>query len=99
MRNAWRIAGGEGMAANTANKRVLVTNKDGSQGVVTVNNELGMKGGDRDAVRARLAMQGVDAQNIELHGGLDTTEKPKRVSYSLPFSLLLSSPLPILTLS
>jgi calcyphosin len=82
MRNAWRIPGGIGMAANTANKRVLVTNKDGSQRVVTVHNELGMKPGDRDAVRARLAQQGVNAENIELHGGLDTTEKPRKVPLS-----------------
>jgi calcyphosin len=82
MRNAWRIPGGIGMAANTANKRVLVTNKDGSQRVVTVHNELGMKPGDRDAVRARLAQQGVNAENIELHGGLDTTENPRKVPLS-----------------
>ncbi|RYG62442.1 EF-hand domain-containing protein, partial [archaeon] len=36
IRNAWRIAGGTGMAANTANRRVLVTNKDGSQSVQTI---------------------------------------------------------------
>mmetsp|Transcript_9325 Transcript_9325/g.14050 ORF Transcript_9325/g.14050 Transcript_9325/m.14050 type:complete len:1135 (+) Transcript_9325:93-3497(+) len=78
IRNAWRIPGGEGMAANTANKRVLVTNKDGSQSIATVHNELGMKPGDRDAVRSRLAQQGIDAANVELHGGIDTTEKPKK---------------------
>ncbi|CAE7618916.1 Capsl, partial [Symbiodinium microadriaticum] len=75
IRNAWRIPGGVGMAANTANKRVLVTNRDGSQKVVTVQNELGMKPGDRDAVRGRLAQQGLDPVDIELHGGMDTTEK------------------------
>jgi Ca2+-binding EF-hand superfamily protein len=78
IRNAWRIAGGTGACANTANKRVLVTNKDGSQRVVTVNNELGMKGGDVDAVRNRLAQQGISGGAIELHGGADTTEKPKK---------------------
>jgi hypothetical protein len=78
IRNAWRIAGGTGMAANTANKRVLVTNADGTQAIVTVNNELGMKPGDRDAVRARLMQQGVNAANVELHGGVDITEKAKK---------------------
>ena len=39
IRNAWRIAGGEGQAANTANKRVLVTNKDGTQSVQTLEKE------------------------------------------------------------
>eukprot|EP00604_Paraphysomonas_vestita_P002308 CAMPEP_0174818508 /NCGR_PEP_ID=MMETSP1107-20130205/1201_1 /TAXON_ID=36770 /ORGANISM="Paraphysomonas vestita, Strain GFlagA" /LENGTH=327 /DNA_ID=CAMNT_0016030435 /DNA_START=313 /DNA_END=1296 /DNA_ORIENTATION=+ len=78
IRNAWRIAGGSGMAANTANKRVLVTNKDGSQSVTTIQNELGMKPGDRNAARSRLAMQGVDAESVDLYGGLDTTEKPNK---------------------
>jgi Ca2+-binding EF-hand superfamily protein len=78
IRNAWRIAGGVGMAANTANKRVLVTNRDGSQSIATVEHELGMKAGDKDAVRSRLARQGIDAASVELHGGLDTTEKPTR---------------------
>ena len=88
IRNAWRIAGGSGACANTANKRVLVTGKDGKQRVVTVNNELGMKGGDVDAVRERLAQQGISGGEIELHGGLDTTEKPKKVSF-LNFTLCL----------
>ncbi len=77
IRNAWRIAGGEGMAANTANKRVLVTHKDGTQRVVGINNELGMKAGDKAAIRSRLAGQGVEAMDVELHGGVDTTEKAK----------------------
>jgi len=81
IRNAWRIAGGEGAAANTANKRVLITNKDGSQQVVTVNNELGMKQGKDQAamadIRKRLGQQGVEASNIELFGGMDNLDKPK----------------------
>ena len=92
IRNAWRIAGGTGMAANTANRRVLVTNKDGSQSVVGINNELGLKADDKEGMRARLARQGVDAANIELYGGMDTTEKPKKVyiypENSLKFFLL-----------
>merc|ERR1711871_1171779 len=82
IRNAWRIAGGVGAAANTANKRVLVTGKDGKQQVVTVNNELGMvQGKGKDAIadiQKRLGQQGIDASNIELFGGMDTTEKPKK---------------------
>ena len=83
IRNAWRIAGGEGAAANTANKRVLITNKDGSQQVVTVNNELGMKQGKDQAamadIRKRLGQQGVEASNIELFGGMEISDKPKKV--------------------
>jgi hypothetical protein len=29
--------------------------------------------------RSRLARQGVNAENIELYGGLDTTEKAKKM--------------------
>eukprot|EP00606_Chrysophyceae_sp_TOSAG23-5_P000814 GSChrysophyteH2.ASY1.ANO1.1620.1 assembled CDS len=77
IRNAWRIAGGEGASANTANLRVLVTDKDGKQRVATVEKELGLKQGDRDEIRKRLMAQGVDASNVELYGGMDSTEKPK----------------------
>eukprot|EP00605_Chrysophyceae_sp_TOSAG23-4_P001099 GSChrysophyteH1.ASY1.ANO1.1205.1 assembled CDS len=79
IRNAWRIAGGEGYAANTANLRVLVTDKDGKQKVATVEKELGLKQGDREEIRKRLMAQGVDASNVELYGGIDTREKPKAV--------------------
>jgi calcyphosin len=75
IRNAWRIPGGTGAAANTANKRVLVTNKDGSQSIQTIEQELGMKPGDKEDMRARLARQGVHAENIEMHGGVDTRTK------------------------
>jgi len=42
LRNAWRIAGGAGQAANTANLRVLVTRADGTQGIETVKDDLGI---------------------------------------------------------
>ena len=76
IRNAWRMAGGKGMAANTANKRLLVTNKDGSQQVVTVENELGVRPGDAEGYRRRLAQQGVEGE-LGMYGGVDTTEKAK----------------------
>jgi hypothetical protein len=78
MRNAWRIAGGTGAAANTANKRVLVTNRDGTQSVQTIHNELGMKPGDKEEARCRLAMQGVDAADIGMHAGVDNRSKAAR---------------------
>jgi hypothetical protein len=71
IRNAWRMAGGVGQAANTANLRVLVTDQNGRQYVETVKDELGMKPGDRDAIKARLARQGVNAANIDTKGGVD----------------------------
>ena len=44
MRNAWRISGGKGQCANTANRRVLVTHKDGRQTVEEVKNDFGVRG-------------------------------------------------------
>ena len=80
IRNAWRMAGGKGMAANTANKRLLVTNKDGSQQVVTVENELGVRPGDMEGYRRRLAQQGVEGE-LGMYGGVDTTERATKVRY------------------
>ena len=76
MRNSWRIAGGEGQAANTANRRVLVTRPDGSQAVVTVNDDLGLTK-DKDAIRGRLAKQGEQVSGLDLYGGLDATERAR----------------------
>ena len=72
------VAGGEGAAANTANKRVLVTNRDGSQSVQTIHNELGMRAGDREDARRRLAAQGIDAAEIGMHAGVDNRDKSAR---------------------
>ena len=71
IRNAWRISGGEGAAANSANRRVLVTDKDGRQRVEEIKNDLGLKAGDKAGMLARLKAQGVDAAHIELYGGLE----------------------------
>ena len=57
MRNAWHISGGEGVCANSSNKRVLVTNADGSQSVVEIKNDLGLKAGDKAGMMARLQAQ------------------------------------------
>ena len=78
IRNSWHIAGGQGQYENTANKRVLVTRKDGTQAVVGVNDDLGVGSGDKDGYRARLGKQGEDVDMLELFGGMDTTEKAKR---------------------
>ena len=82
MRNAWRIAGGEGYAENTANRRVLVKNADGSQSIQMIRNELGLRAGDVDGVKARLAQQGVNAASVEFYGGIDT--RPKGATMNRP---------------
>jgi hypothetical protein len=71
IRNAWHMSGGEGWAANTANRRVLVTRGDGSQYVEEIKNDLGLRAGDRAGMMSRLQAQGVDASNISLFDGGD----------------------------
>jgi Ca2+-binding EF-hand superfamily protein len=68
IRNAWHISGGTGAAANSANRRVLVTDaQDGSERVVEVTNDLGL-GTDVSAIKARLRTQGVESSHIYLFG-------------------------------
>jgi Ca2+-binding EF-hand superfamily protein len=71
IRNAWHISGGEGAAANSANRRVLVTRADGSQYVEEIRDDLGLKANDKDGMMARLRQQGVSAASISLFDGGD----------------------------
>ena len=67
----------QGQAANTANRRVLVTDKNGKQSVQTINDELGMNGKDMGDVKRRLGKQGVDTSNVEMYGsGENRMDKP-----------------------
>jgi len=76
IRNAWHISGGEGVAANSANRRVLVTRADGSQYVEEIKNDLGLRSDDRTGMMARLQAQGVTAANVALYGsGGDDSNK------------------------
>lgn len=71
IRNAWHIPGGEGWCANTANVRLLVVSKDGSQKVVMIENDLGLNLHDRSAVLAALASQGItDIAKYTLSGDI-----------------------------
>jgi hypothetical protein len=51
IRNAWHISGGEGWAANTTNRRVLVTHADGRQTVEEIKNDLGLRADDKKGKR------------------------------------------------
>lgn len=64
MRNAWHISGGEGEAANSANRRVLVTHSDGTQSVVEIENDMGLKPNDTAGMIQRLRAQGVDVRAL-----------------------------------
>lgn len=77
IRNAWHISGGKGWCANSSNKRVLVKKADGSEEVVEIEDDLGLKQGDKAGMMSRLRKQGVEAESIELHSGEDTRQKEK----------------------
>ena len=77
IRNAWHISGGEGAAANSANRRVLVTRADGSQAVEEIRNDLGLKAGDKAGMIARLRAQGSNASQIDLFGAGDDNKSAK----------------------
>jgi Ca2+-binding EF-hand superfamily protein len=85
IRNAWHISGGAGQAANTANRRVLVTRSDGSQAVEEVKGDLGLAARDREGTLARLKMQGVNAANIDFAGGTEDKNQRFRPNSAAPF--------------
>ena len=72
IRNAWHISGGEGWSANTANRRVLATGKDGRQTVEEVKNDLGAR--DSEELLRRLRLQGIDVSGIDERGGMKETK-------------------------
>ena len=81
IRNAWHISGGEGAAANSANRRVLVTRADGSQYVEEIKDDLGLRSNDRAGMMGRLQAQGVNASSISVTGSAgdsnSTNESPR----------------------
>jgi len=69
IRNAWHISGGKGWSANTSCRRVLVVHFDGSQEIVEIKNDIGIKADDIEEMKRRLELQGVsDIERIELAG-------------------------------
>eukprot|EP01035_Chromulina_nebulosa_P017555 gene17555-23119_t len=83
IRNAWHISGGEGEAANTSNRRVLVTKADGSQAVQEITNDLGLRSDDKAGMMNRLKSQGIDASNIDLYG--DAGDKSAQSNKPKPY--------------
>jgi calcyphosin len=79
MRNAWHISGGLGQCANTSNRRVLVTNADGSQSVQEIQDDLCICTSDRDKIHDKLRAQGVYAQAVTTSGAVeDETQRQTR---------------------
>lgn len=58
IRNAWHISGGKGQSQNTTNMRVLVVFRDGTQDVVTLQNDLGVDPHDVRTITGLLRKQG-----------------------------------------
>ena len=59
MRNAWHISGGKGQCANTTNRRVLVTHKDGRQTVEEVEDDLWVDKTNAREIHRRLHSKGI----------------------------------------
>ena len=78
MRNAWHISGGEGWAANSANRRVLVTDASGNQSVQEIREDLGLKADDKAGMIARLRAQGVNVSSISLTDGVQNMSEAKK---------------------
>jgi hypothetical protein len=75
IRNAWHISGGEGWSANSANRRVLVTDSSGNQSVQEIRDDMGLKAGDKTGAIARLRAQGTNASQISFFDGGDDNNK------------------------
>jgi Ca2+-binding EF-hand superfamily protein len=70
IRNAWHISGGKGWAANTTNKRILVTDVHGNQTVQELKDDIRLKKDDANAMLTNLKSQGIE--NIAY---INTTDK------------------------
>jgi len=81
IRNAWHISGGEGAAANSANKRVLITDSSGKQRVVEIQNDLGLdlvpEKQRNEEIMKRLKKQGVDVMGIDTKGAVEEKDVAK----------------------
>jgi Ca2+-binding EF-hand superfamily protein len=72
IRNAWHISGGEGVCANSSNRRVLVTDSYGKQMVVEVPDDLDIAHStDPNVITERLKESGID-----VGGGVALASKP-----------------------
>ncbi len=90
IRNAWHISGGEGWAANSSNRRVLVTHADGRQTVEELKNDLGLKADDKQGMMNNLKNQGVDVSKVDLTYG-DKSSNKSASKDALPSKLLANS--------
>ena len=79
MRNAWHISGGEGWCENSSNLRVKCLMPDGSEKIVEIKDDLGVKSDDYHTIRKILLAQGVNAVGIDTKGSVEDDEKKKSI--------------------
>lgn len=72
MRNCFHLSGGEGVCENTTCRRVLVTDAEGHETVAEVKNDFDVKPGDKEAMKAHLAADGITAVDVGLHSAMET---------------------------
>jgi calcyphosin len=73
IRNAWHMG-----ADNTASRRMLVTDGQGNERVVALENDLGLKSTDTAGFLARLKSSGVDATNVSFAWGSEDKQAVSR---------------------
>ena len=71
IRNAWHIAGGEGQAANSSNRRVRASDSNGKSSVVVVERDIGIKSNDDNEIIRQLQLQGLDVKGVDLRGSVE----------------------------
>jgi WD40 repeat protein len=77
IRNAWHMSGGEGQAASTTCRRVLVTHEDGRQTVEEIVDDLGIAADDMDEMKRNLRRRGIRAKAIQAYGAAKSMNKAK----------------------
>jgi hypothetical protein len=88
IRNAWHLAGGEGVCAGTTGLRVLVTNSSGMEKSVEVLNDLGLRKTDLSGIYFALKAQdlsdiaAINGRKVVIsnQGGKTTVEAGETVS-------------------
>jgi hypothetical protein len=73
IRNAWHISGGKGAAANSANRRVLVTDAQGNESVQEIKHDMGLN--STAALMAQAQLEAGEVQRSRGGGGNNPTFK------------------------
>ena len=74
------MAGGKGWSESSANTRVHAVMKDGTEQVVEIKNDLGLRPGDKKEAMLRLRRQGLNPQSVSFFDGIEDMDKPVKIA-------------------